>query len=122
MVTISLVSTFRRQFLQAIVDKSPKKHVYFFKSASKSKIGTFQSRELQMCMELELWARSKPSKRKIQIWLFRDFTVDKPGFFASSPQGFTATRCSEINVFGHILLVFIFLNQVLFEFLKKKMF
>jgi hypothetical protein len=25
---------------------------------------------------LELWARLKPSIRKIQIWLFRDFTVD----------------------------------------------
>jgi hypothetical protein len=30
-----------------------------------------------------------------------------------------ATRCSEINVSGHFLLVQTFPNQVLFEFLKK---
>jgi hypothetical protein len=53
--TISLVSTFRRQFLQAMVDESPNKyhslipaqkknHVYFFKSASKlAKIGTLRA-------------------------------------------------------------------------------
>jgi hypothetical protein len=72
---------------------------------------------------LELWAMLNPSKRKNQIWLFRDFPVDtwKSGFFACSPQGFTAsTRCSEINVSGHFLLVQT--NQVLFEFLKNKLF
>jgi hypothetical protein len=54
MATISLVLTFRRQFLQVMVDESPnqhlslvpaqKNHVYFFKSASKlAKIGTLRA-------------------------------------------------------------------------------
>jgi hypothetical protein len=33
------------------------------------------------CGGLELWARLKPSKRKIQIWLFRDqWTRENPIF------------------------------------------
>jgi hypothetical protein len=54
MATISLMSTFWWQFLQAMVDESPnkhlslgpakKKHVYFFKSASKlAKIGILRA-------------------------------------------------------------------------------
>jgi hypothetical protein len=76
-----------------------------------------------MGLDLRAMARLKPSKRTIQIWLLRDFTMDswKAGFFACSPYGFTVTRCSEINVSGKFLLVHTFLHQVLFEFLKKKM-
>jgi hypothetical protein len=50
-----------------------------------------------------------------------DFTVNtcKLDYFAYSPQGFTATRCSKIKVFGHFLLVQTLLDQVLFEFLKN---
>jgi hypothetical protein len=51
--------------------------------------------------------RSKPLKQKIQIWFSGQW---KFHFFACSPQGFTATRYSKINVSGHFLSVQTFLN------------
>jgi hypothetical protein len=43
----------------------------------------------------------------------------KTVFSTCSSQLFTATRCSKINVSGHFLLTQTFINQVLFEILKK---
>jgi hypothetical protein len=68
-------------------------------------------------MELELWARLKPSKRKFQIWLFRDFKVDTPNFDflpavprVSRPPGARKSTSIAIRTF---------LKQVLFQFLKN---
>jgi hypothetical protein len=41
-------------------------------------------------------------------------TTWKLDFIACSPQGFTATRCSKINVYAYFLSIQAFHNQVLF--------
>jgi hypothetical protein len=60
---------------------------------------------------VELWARKEKSR-------FGDFTVEGENsvFSPVVHQGFTATRCLEINVFGQFLLVYTFANLILFEF------
>jgi hypothetical protein len=40
--------------------------------------------------------------------------------FVCSPQGFTASMGSKVNVSGHFLFVQTFLNQVIFEFLEQR--
>jgi hypothetical protein len=63
---------------------------------------------------LELWVKALEKKNSHLV-----VPGLHSGFFACSPQEFTATMCSEINVSGHFLLVQTCFNQVLFEFLKN---
>ena len=140
MVTIFLVSTFWRQFLQAMVDESPNKHlplvpaqtnhVYFLKSTlNMTKMGTLGAlggqdrspKNFKYGWGLSFGLDWCPEKERMRFGWFwtSQWACEKSFFFACSPQGFTATRCSNIDISDHIMLVSTFKNQFLFEFLKN---